>query len=170
MFKKTMTALALSSMMALTACSAPGYEDRPDVYSANMVNQAQQIGTIYITMLRPVKIQVSNARNQRGSSLLGGLLGAGLGVGMGLGVAHSGLAAGLGGLGGGVAGGMIGNTISGSTTLTDGVTVVFKTIHGNYLSSTQVGRMCEYQYGPAVIVATGPGSVRIQPNSSCAQH
>lgn len=165
--KKFGIALSLSALLSLSACADAGYEDRPDVYSAGMVNQVQQAATINIIQVRPVRVQVSNARGQSGSALLGGLLGAGLGVGLGLGVAHNGLAAGLGGLGGGVAGGMIGNQLSGSTRFVNGVTIMFPTPNGQLLSSTQVGRACEYQLGPAQIISTGPGQVRIQPNAYC---
>lgn len=167
MKKVILASLSCASLLMLTSCAESGYENRPDVYNAGMVNQVQEVANINIIQVRPVRIQVSNARNRSSAGLVGGLLGAGLGVGMGLGVGHSPLAAGLGGFGGAVAGDMIGHSIAGSTSFVNGVTVVFQTPTNRMMSSTQVGRACEYALGIATVVATGPGQIRIQPNATC---
>lgn len=165
--KKIISTMSGISLLCLGACATPGVEDRPDVYNAGQVNQAQQVETVTIVGVSPARVQVDNRRNQRTATAVGAVLGVGLGAGLGAGVGGSALGGALAGLGGGAAGGYIGNQIEGNTTLTSGVTVFFKTPSGQELSSTQVGKICEYQPGPATLIATGPGVTRVQPNASC---
>ncbi len=48
--------------------------------------------------------------------------------------------------------------------LVDGVQLTFK-MNGRIFNSAQVGQMCEFKYGPAIMTSTGPTSTRIQPNN-----
>ena len=45
-----------------------------------------------------------------------------------------------------------------------GVQLTFK-MNGRIFNSAQVGQMCEFKYGPAIMTSTGPTSTRIQPNN-----
>lgn len=54
-----------------------------------------------------------------------------------------------------------------NSTIANGVTIFYSTQGGQVLSSTQVGKLYEYQPGPATVIATGPNVTRIQPNAVC---
>ena len=54
--------------------------------------------------------------------------------------------------------------VSPETSLVDGVQLTFK-LNGRIFNSAQVGQVCEFKYGPAIMISTGPTSTRIQPNN-----
>jgi outer membrane lipoprotein SlyB len=66
---------------------------------------------------------------------------------------------------GGVAGAAAGSLVPAST-LVDGVTIGY-TEAGNTLTSTQVGEMCQFQMGKALVVSTQQNETRVQPNAAC---
>jgi hypothetical protein len=49
--------------------------------------------------------------------------------------------------------------------LVDGVTITYK-LNEQLLSSTQVGKMCEFQSGTAMMISTTGNETRIQPNNA----
>ena len=118
---------------------------------------------VTILSISPAKVEVSNEQAQQtaqvGGAVLGAVLGGVLGNNMG---SHNGLA---GGIVGGVAGAAAGSLVPGST-LVDGVTLGYSE-GGNLLSSTQVGEMCQFEPGKALVISTQESETRIQPNAVC---
>ncbi|EJW99736.1 outer membrane lipoprotein [gut metagenome] len=77
------------------------------------------------------------------------------------------------GVGGAAIGGMIGDSVAGgsSSNFVNGVQLVYRTSGGKVLQSAQVGRLCEFRTGKALMVSSERGETRIQPNNpyGCAQ-
>lgn len=149
-------------------CQTPGENLRSDVYRADQVNSAQQASVVTILAVLPAKIEADNTQQKQAAQLAGGFLGAVAG-----GVAGSNLAghgnktagATLGALGGGGAGAFAGSLVS-DKVLVEGVSITYDQ-KGNTLNSAQVGKLCEFMPGKAVVISTGPGVTRIQPNATC---
>jgi outer membrane lipoprotein SlyB len=79
---------------------------------------------------------------------------------------HNALAAGtVGAVGGGVVGSAAGSLVPGQV-LVDGVSITY-TDHGDTFNSAQVGRLCEYAPGQAIMISTSPTETRIQANATC---
>jgi len=156
-----------SSLMvaALAACTTPGEENRADVYSANQVNTRQAAQVVSIIAVLPARVQVSNAQNQRAAQIGGGLAGLALGAGLGGGLTHSAGVGALAGVGGAGAGVGAGSLVPG-TVLVDGVSLTYEQ-NGQNFNSAQVGRVCEYSPGKAIMVQSSPTETRIQPNHAC---
>ncbi|XAO72115.1 MAG: hypothetical protein AAYR33_04230 [Acetobacteraceae bacterium] len=165
MTARVTTLASLSALIAVTSCAAPGTENRSDTYMAGEVNQRQALKIITIIGVAPARVQVNNSRNQTAAQIAGGILGAGLGLGLGLGVGHSNAGAALGGLGGGVAGAAAGSIVP-DTTFVNGVQIAYKDGNAMY-SSAQVGRLCEFAPGQAMLVAMTRTETRVQPNHQC---
>ena len=167
---KTRPALAALLMLApamIAGCTAPGEQNRADVFSADQVNTRQAAQVVNILAVLPAKVEVDNSENQRTAQLIGGLVG-GLGGGVlgGTLASHQVLATtALGGAGGGALGVAAGSLVPG-TALVPGVSLAYEQ-DGKTFSSAQVGRTCEYMPGHALIVQTSPNSTRIQPNAAC---
>ena len=51
------------------------------------------------------------------------------------------------------------------TTYVDGVQLVYRSSDGQVYQSTQVGRICEYKLGSAIMASSRSGETRIQPNN-----
>lgn len=158
---------AILMFSLVTSCAAPGTENRADTYQSAQVNQRQALRVVTIIGVAPARVQVSNTRNHKAAQIAGGILGAGLGVGLGLGVGHSNTGAALGGLGGGVAGAAAGSIVP-NTTYVNGVQIAYKDGNATY-SSAQVGRLCEFTPGQAMLIAMTRTETRIQPNHQCSQ-
>ena len=159
-------ALMCACLAGLTACQNPGDTARPDVYSQTQVNTRQKAEVVNILAIMPAKVQVDNAQNKQTAQLVGGLMGA-VGGGVIGGVAsrgHVGATA-LGATGGGIAGAAAGSLVPGQV-LVDGVSITFEE-HGQTFTSAQVGKLCEYQAGRAVMIETSPSVTRVQPNATC---
>jgi outer membrane lipoprotein SlyB len=162
--------LAGASAACLAACAQPGAESQANVYGQGQVNTRQQANVINILAVLPAKVQVSNAENKRTAQLAGGVLGALAGAGLGAGLASThqanAFAAGtVGGVGGGVLGAAAGSMVP-DAVLVDGVSITYVD-HGQTFNSAQVGRMCEFAPGRAVMISTTPTETRIQPNATC---
>ena len=157
----------LAPIALLSACAQPGAENAPNVYSASQVNTRQEAHVISILAVLPAKVQVSNAQNQRTAEIAGTMLGALAGAGLGGGLSHhNALGMGmLGAVGGGALGSGAGAMVPGQV-LVDGVSLTYEE-HGHTYNSAQVGRQCEYVPGRAIMVMTGPGETRVQPNATC---
>lgn len=151
------------SMFALLAgCAQPGADLQANVYQADQVNQTQNAKVIDILSLSPAKVEVNNAQNQKEAEVAGGLIGALAG---GIAGNQMGNNTAAGGLVGGVAGAAAGSLVPGST-LVPGVTIGYSEA-GKILTSTQVGQMCEFQFGRALVVSTQANETRVQPNAAC---
>lgn len=162
---KKVSTLAILGILSLSACSTPGEENRSDSYTADQVNSRQEAKVVNILAVLPARVQVSNAQNQRAAQIGGALLGAGLGVGLGVGVGHSAGLGALGGVGGTAAGAGAGSLVPGQV-MVNGVSLTY-TQDGHTFNSAQVGKICEYQPGQAIMIMTSATVTRIQPNAAC---
>lgn len=133
---------------------------------SNQVNQAQQVQTVEIIAIQPARVAVNNqSEPQRFSDGSGTALGGILGAVIGNQVTHhrdSGTA--IGAIAGAALGAAGSSAASPQNSLVDGVQLTFK-MNGRIFNSAQVGQMCEFKYGPAIMTSTGPTSTRIQPNN-----
>lgn len=154
----------LGTALCLSACAQPGVQDEANVYQADQVNQAQNAKIITILSLSPARVEVSNAQNQKEAQIAGGLLGA-IGGGL-LGGELGTVGTGLGGAAlGGVGGAAAGSLVNGKT-IVPGVTIGY-TENGQLRTSTEVGQMCQFKLGQALVVSTSPTETRVQPNAEC---
>jgi outer membrane lipoprotein SlyB len=160
--------LSIGGLALLASCQQPGADMGANVYQASQVNQSQNAEMINILSLSPAQVEVSNAQNQHTAEVVGGVLGA---VGGGLlgnslggrftrGTDTVGGAA-LGGVGGAAAGSLVPGQV-----LVPGVTIGY-TQNGSLHTSTQVGQMCQFKFGAALVVSTQAGETRVQPNAQC---
>jgi outer membrane lipoprotein SlyB len=157
--------LLAASAVVFADCQATGEQYRSDVYAANQVNQAQQVQTVELLAIQPAKIAVDNSSDQTTSQVVGGVIGGILGAVIGNAVDHHGSAGtNLGAVAGVALGAAAGGQVSGGQSFVPGVQLTFK-INGRIFNSAQVGQICEYRPGPALMVSTSPTSTRIQPNN-----
>jgi outer membrane lipoprotein SlyB len=158
--------ITVSSFLLLSACQQPGANLAANVYQADQVNQSQNAKVITILSLSPAKVEVSNAQNQQTAQIAGGLLGAVAGGLVGANVGGGGVGTGLGGAALGGVGGAAAGSLVPSSTLVDGVTIGY-TEDGSIHTSTQVGEVCQFKEGQALVVITQQNEMRVQPNSAC---
>ncbi len=115
----------------------------------------------------------SNAESGDRARAAGAILGAIAGAAIGNHNNHSTSSRVLGGLAGGAIGGMVGDAATGATgtAYVDGVQLVYRAPNGKIYQSAQVGRLCEFKTGPAVMVSPRANETRIQPNNpyGCAR-
>ncbi len=157
--------LLAASVAALAGCQATGDQYRSDVYSAGQVNQAQQVQTVQIIAISPARIAVDNSSDQLTSQVVGGVVGGILGAVLGNQLDnHRSAGTNIGAIAGAALGAATGGTTSGSESLVNGVQLTFK-LNGRLFNSAQVGQMCEFKIGPAIMTSTGTTSTRIQPNN-----
>lgn len=158
--------LALALAATLSACAQPGAESAANVYSAAQVNQRQEAKVVNILAVSPAKIQVSNAQNQRTAQIVGGLLGAVGGGVLGNNIGRPSFArTAFGTAAGGAVGAAAGSLVPGEV-LVDGVSLTYEE-DGHTYSSTQVGRICEFSPGHALVISTAANETRIQANAAC---
>lgn len=159
--------IALVTVLALTACQASGDELRSNVYTADQVNSHQDVVFADILVLAPAKLNIDNTRQKQTAQVVGGLLGA---VGGGLLGSRLGggnlLGTSVGVVGGGAAGAGAGSLVA-DKVLVDAVSITYRTKDGHMSNSAQVGELCEYKLGNAVLVSMSPSETRIQPNTTC---
>ena len=156
---------AIAALPFLASCTKPGADLQANVYQAGQVNQVQNAKVINILTVIPAKVEVSNQQNQQAAEVAGGILGAVGGGLLGGGLTHNANAGVDFAMLGGVAGAAAGSAV-GSTALVDGVTIGY-TEDGQTLSSTQVGEMCQFKPGSAMVVSTQQNETRVQPNAVC---
>lgn len=149
----------------LSACATPGEENRADSYTADQVNARQEAKVVNILAVLPARVQVSNEHNQRAAQIGGALLGLGTGVGLGVGLGGNAGMGALGAVGGGVAGAGAGSLVPGKV-MVNGVSLTY-TQDGHTFNSAQVGKICEYKPGQAIMIMTSASVTRIQPNATC---
>jgi outer membrane lipoprotein SlyB len=158
--------VALLSVLLTSACQTPGAADEANVYGEDQVNTQQAAKVIEILAVLPAKVQVDNSQNQQTAQLVGGLLGAVGGGLLGGGVAYNQVAGATVGAAGGGAAGVVAGSLVPSTVLVEGVSITYED-QGQTFNSAQVGKSCEFSSGKAIVVITGPGVTRIQPNATC---
>ncbi|SFI39737.1 hypothetical protein [Nitrosomonas sp. Nm34] len=160
--------LSLASFCAaliLSGCATKGEEYQANVFKAGQVNQAQEVKTIEIMMIQEAKIEVDNAEAKKQAQVIGGILGAvGGGVGTSLATKNNGLATAGGVVGGSAAGAAVGSLVS-DKALVAGVNLTYKDSSGKIMNSAQVGRLCEYKQGTAMVISSQANETRIQPNN-----
>ena len=162
---KTKLLVPAVALFALAGCQTNGDMYRSDVYGSNQVNQAQQVQTVEIIAIQPARVAVNNQSDRNVSQMVGTALGGILGAVIRNQVTHhrdSGTA--IGAIAGAALGAAGSSAASPQNSLVDGVQLTFK-MNGRIFNSAQVGQMCEFKYGPAIMTSTGPTSTRIQPNN-----
>lgn len=162
--KKTLMLCAIPALI-LAGCANDGSVYRSDVYSSSMVNQAQEVQTVEIIAVMPARVAVGNSSERSEGMNTGMILGALIGAATGLAVSNHSDAVIAGTVAGGALGGLTGRGASGkSQNLVDGVQITFKQ-NGKIFTSAQVGQLCEYKTGTAIMVSPTPNATRIQPNN-----
>ena len=156
--KKLLVIGLFSLTVALSGCATDGNYYRSDVYSSSQVNQAQRVNTVEIIAVNPAQVAVNNSENSDRARATGAILGAIAGAAIGNHNNHSTSSRVLGGLAGDAVGGS-------GTTYVDGVQLVYRSSDGQVYQSTQVGRICEYKLGSAIMASSRSGETRIQPNN-----
>lgn len=156
---------AAASAALLAGCASNGDMYRSDVYTAGQVNQMQEVRTVEIIAVQAARVAVGNTENRTDARTIGMIMGAIAGAAIGNHNNHSGSARLMGGLAGGALGGIAGQSIGGSRQeLVNGVQITFR--EGNKLyNSAQVGQVCEFKTGTAIMISQSPTETRIQPNN-----
>ena len=165
--KKLLAALLCGTALTLTGCVSDGNMYRSDVYQAGMVNQAQEVRTVEIIAINPAQVAVSNRESTNRGQLAGAILGAIAGAAITSHNSDRTSSRVAGGVAGAALGGLAGDAIGGgsNTRYVDGVQLVYRTANGKVFQSAQVGRLCEYRTGTAIMVSSEVGETRIQPNN-----
>lgn len=162
---KIATLGALSAALLLAGCANDGTAYRSDVYWAGQVNQAQEVKTVQIISVMPARITVDNRYERDDSATMGTILGALAGAVIGASVSDSPDAVVAGTVGGAALGNVAGKGMSGGPEkFVEGVQITFR-YDDKIFNSAQVGRVCEYKPGTAIMVSPSPNETRIQPNN-----
>jgi outer membrane lipoprotein SlyB len=162
----TLKTLGFCATAVLAACQQPGADLQANVYRAGQVNQKQDAKVVRILAVLPAKIEVDNHQAKATAQLVGGLAGGLGGALIGNSVGHyRGTNALLGGVAGGGAGALAGSLVP-DKTLVEGVSLTYVE-DGRTLNSAQVGRICEFQAGDAILISPVPNETRVQPNTTC---
>lgn len=164
--KRSYCAAALLASLALSGCQATGDSYAPNVYKAGEVNTRQEAKTVSILAVMPAKVEVDNRKQQQAAQIFGALLGAVAGAAAGHSLGdQSATNTALGATGGAAVGAAAGSLVQ-DKVLVDGVSITY-TDGGKTFNSAQVGKMCEFLPGLAVVVSTSESETRIQPNATC---
>lgn len=160
--------LAVSSAFMLSACQSNADDYAADVYDASQLNSQQETKTVNIISVLPAKVAVDNTANKKAAQTFGTILGAVAGgvVGHNVGTG-SGLGTTAGAVGGGAVGAATGSLVS-DKSIVEGVSLTYKE-GTKVLTSTQVGRKCQFTTGLAVVITTKYKETRIQPNATCPE-
>ena len=151
--------------ISLQGC-ATGANLESNVYQANQVNQRQDAEVVEILAVLPAKVQVSNEEARRLAQTGGALLGAIGGAAIGNNVQNRSASTRLvGGVAGAGVGALAGSAVPGKV-LIDGVSLTYVE-NGKTFNSAQVGKICEFKPGKAIVIAASPNETRIQSNSQC---
>jgi outer membrane lipoprotein SlyB len=145
---------------------ATGANLESNVYQANQVNQRQEAAVVEILAVLPAKVQVSNEEAKRLAQAGGAVLGAIGGAAIGNNVRNRSASTTLvGGVAGAGVGALAGSTVPGKV-LVDGVSLTYVE-NGKTFNSAQVGKMCEFMPGKAIMISVSTNETRIQSNSQC---
>ena len=113
----------------------------------------------------PARVAVRNTSERSEGGQVGAILGALAGAAIGATVSDSSDAVIAGTIAGGALGGISGRGLSGrSQNLVDGVQITFR-VGDKIYNSAQVGRVCEFRVGDAIMISPSPNETRIQPNN-----
>jgi len=159
--------IIIPAILALSGCQNNGADLQSNVYTAGQVNTAQGAKVINILAVQPAKVEVDNTQGKQATELLGGLAGAVTGGVVGHSVSKNSNGTAVGAVGGGLVGAAAGSLAPGKV-LVDGVSITYE-YQRNTLNSVQVGQLCQFQPGKAIVISTGPTSTRIQPNATCPE-
>ena len=168
--KKVALAASVASLV-LAGCANDGRYYRSDTYAAGAVNQAQQVRTVEILSIGPAQVAVSNTENRGDAQTIGTIIGAIAGAAIGSHSRHDTASRVIGGLAGGAVGNIAGGAVGGDrTSYVDGVQLTFR-YNNKLYNSAQVGQVCEFKPGLAIMISTTPTETRIQPNNpnGCVQ-
>lgn len=154
-------------LLCLASCQPPGADLQANVYSASQVNQQQAAEVVTILAVLPAKVEVDNSQARAGAQLLGGVLGAVGGAMIGNNIAGAGQDTLGGGIVGGATGALAGSLVPAST-LVDGVSLTYVLDDKTY-NSAQVGQMCQFVPGKAIVVSSTANETRVQPNAVCPE-
>ena len=141
-----------------------------NTYGAHQLNQTQEVKTIEILSVLTARVAVDNTANAKRQAEVGAMMGAIIGAALGsTNKRRPGATSAL----GGAAGAGIGSAVGAATPTViyqEGVTLTYVSADKT-LSSTQVGKACEFKPGLAVMVKTmsQANETRIQPNSVCPE-
>ena len=159
MDKKIVMSAVAASLVLLSGCQSTGDTYRADTYYAGSVNRAQEVKTVQIVAILPARVAVPN-RDDRSQAQAGALAG----IAIGNQVHNAGRSDRMiGGVAGGLAGMTLAGAGSGNENLVDGVQITFR-YDDKLFNSAQVGRVCEFKPGTAIMVSPSPNETRIQPN------
>ena len=162
---KKLTLAIVAATVVLAGCANDGRYYRSDTYQAGAVNQAQQVRTVEILSIGTAQVAVSNTDNRSDAKTIGTIIGAIAGAAIGNHNNHDTTSRVLGGLAGGAIGNLAGGAVAGDrTSYVDGVQLTFR-YNNKLYNSAQVGRVCEFKPGLAVMISTTPPETRIQPNN-----
>jgi len=159
-------ACMVSTALLLSGCQTPGENLQANVYRSDQVNSVQNAKVIKILAVMPARVEADNSQNQKSAQTIGALLGAVGGGVLGNKMSdQKGAGTVAGAAAGGIGGAALGSLVP-AKVLVPGVSLTY-VLHGRTLHSAQVGRLCEYVPGKAVMVSTNPNETRIQPNATC---
>ncbi|MBK7491749.1 MAG: glycine zipper 2TM domain-containing protein [Nitrosomonas sp.] len=154
---------AIGFAAVLVGC-ATGENHQANVYKSSQVNTAQNVKTVVLLGVQSAKIEVDNTKGKQAAQLGGALLGTLAGAAVGNQVNNNrGTTTVLGAVGGGAVGAAAGSLVS-DKALVDGVSITYK-IGSELAHSAQIGKLCEFKQGDAIMVSTTSNETRIQPNN-----
>jgi len=160
------TRLQWALVLLLAGCQATGANLASNVYTPDQVNTRQDAKVVKILAVMAAKVQVDNTQQKQEAQVFGALLGAvaggvvGNNVG-GRGYGGSTIGAAVGGVGGAAAGSLVPGNV-----LVDGVSITYED-NGATFNSVEVGQLCQFAPGDAVVVSSAQNETRIQPNATC---
>lgn len=162
---KAQKIITVFAIIVMSGCAATGENLKGNVYKAGQVNTVQEARGIKILKLMPAQVEVDNSQQKQQAQVVGGVLGA-LAGGLGGGLGRIGTGGTVATTAGGAALGVAAGSLVSDKVLVEGVTIAYSE-NGKMFTSTQVGRLCEYKLGDAVVVSTGQNETRVQPNTTC---
>lgn len=165
--RATLIISTICTIALLAGCQAVGERYAANAYSAAAVNKRQEVHTVKLIAILPAKVAVENKQAKEAAQIGGALLGAIIGgvVGHSVGdrsATNTTIGAAAGGIGGATAASLVPDTA-----LVPGVQLTY-TEAGKTFNSAQVGRLCEFKPGNALLISTGGDETRVQPNSECS--
>jgi len=166
MNKFTLSALALTLTTLLVGCSTSGEQYSANVYKAGQVNSRQAAKTVKILAVMPAKIEVDNTEGKQNAQMIGGILGAVAGGVIGNKTSNHSTTGTVVGVAGGAGVGAAAGSLVKDTVLVDGVSLTYVE-DGQTYNSAQVGKMCEFSPGVALVISTDGEETRLQPNATC---
>ena len=166
MNKLTLSAVALTLTTLLAGCATSSEQYQANVYKAGQVNSRQAAKTVKILAVMPAKIEVDNTEGKQNAQMIGGVLGAIAGGVVGNKTTnHSGTGTAVGAVAGAGVGAAGGSLVK-DKVLVDGVSITYVE-DGQTYSSAQVGKMCEFTPGIALVISSDGAETRLQPNATC---